>query len=179
MINFVRVLKTNLQEKEAPKKTYAQAQSRTSIDVMGLAKHMAKHNSSFSRGTIAGIINDAVDHIRELLLDGFIVHLGELGTFNITLESNGVCESVPDEETGEKPVFTAANIKAVNTKWIPGTAFADMIRDAEFHEVAATNDTTENLVVKRKLIAAGLYQVKAEDMTEEQKKAYDDIVNGK
>ena len=158
MINFIRVLKKNLQNLEAPKKTYATAQSRGRLDIIGLAKHMSSHNSPYSRGVIAGVLEDFVMCVRELILDGWIIDLGTLGTFNISLSSIGVCESEVDEDTGEKPVFTQANIKAVNCRFTPGPGLRNLIEDAQFHEVEARHTLSESLKKKAQAIEAGTWK---------------------
>ena len=48
-------------------KFYARIVTDQSIDVASLAEHMANHNTPFSRGTIKGILEDAVSCIQELL----------------------------------------------------------------------------------------------------------------
>ena len=159
-INYTKVTHVNLQNLEQPEKTYAQAQSRMTLDIEQLAAHMAKHNTPFTKGTIKGILTDAVECIRELILDGNIVNLGELGTLNVVLQSNGVCESVVDEITGEKPVFTAADITAVNLRFTPGIAFKNMISEVTFNEVESTKKQAEHLKVKKQALAAGTWDPK-------------------
>lgn len=159
-INFTKVTHVNLQNLEQPDKTYAQAQSRQTLDMDDLAAHMAKHNTPFTKGTIKGILSDAVECIRELILDGNIVNLGDLGTFNVVLQSNGVCESLEDDVTGEKPVFTAADITAVNLRFTPGVAFKNMINEVTFNEVESTKKQTEHLKVKKQALAAGTWDPK-------------------
>ena len=158
MINFVKVLRKNLVNLDAPSKTYAVSQSRGTMDMDALSAHMANHNTPFSRGAIKGVLEDFVDCVRELILDGWIIDMGNLGTFNVVLESNGVCESVADEDTGEKPVFTYANIKAVNCLYTPGKSFENMIEDAQFHEVQARVAQSKALQNKAKALADGTYK---------------------
>ena len=157
MINYVRVLRKNLQNLEAPKKTYAVAQSRDEMDIQALAKHMAEHQSPFSQGVIAGVLTDFASHVAELILDGHIINPG-FGTFNVALKSIGVCESEVDEDTGEKPVFTQANIKAVNCRFTPGPGLRNLIADAQFHEVEARKTLSESLKKKAQAIEAGTWK---------------------
>ena len=86
--------------------------------------------------------------MREMLLDGYIVSLGDLGTFSIRLKSNGVCESVEDDITGKKPVFSAANITGVNVVWAKSKRFQNMIADAKFNEVDTLKAMSESLKKK-------------------------------
>ena len=162
-INFCKVVRKNLQDPTEPAKTYAVSQSRGNMNIDGLAKHMNAHNTPFSRGTIKAILTDAVDCIRELICDGWIVNLGELGTFNVSLRSNGVCESVKDEDTGKKPVFTAANISGVELRFEAGSAFMQMIDDCEFQEVEASTKTQEHLNAKKEALADGTWKPNGEN----------------
>ena len=138
-------------------KTYALAQSRGRMNVDDLAKHMSQHNTPLSRGTIKAVLEDFIDCTRELILDGWIVDLGNMGTFNVTLKSTGVCESKVDEDTGEKPVFTTSSIKEVNCLYTPGPAFDNMIADAHFTEVETRENQRKQLEDKKDKIAAGTY----------------------
>ena len=128
------------------------------VDLDGLVAHMASHNTPYSRGVIKGVLDDFVDCVRELTLDGWIIDLGTLGTFNVSLQSIGVCESEVDEDTGEKPVFTQANIKAVNCRFTPGPGLRNLIADAQFHEVEARKTLSESLKKKAQAIEAGTWK---------------------
>ncbi len=70
------------------------------IDVDGLASHMAAHNTPFSKGTIRGILCDAVSCIKELLLDGKTVKLQDLAIFSLGVHckpSDTALEATPDK----------------------------------------------------------------------------------
>lgn len=148
MINYSKVTRKNLQALDAPEKTYALAQSRDRLDSDGLAAHMASHNTPYSRGVIKGVLDDFVDCVRELILDGYIIDLGSLGTFNVSLKSRGVSESEVDEKTGLKPVFTYMDILDVKCRFTPGKSLLNLKRDAKFHEVVSAKENS--LVIKKK-----------------------------
>ena len=57
------------------------------VDLDALAKHMASHNTPFSQGAIRGVLKDMVDCIKELMLDGKKVKLGDLAIFSIGTRS--------------------------------------------------------------------------------------------
>ena len=122
---------------------YGTAQVREVLDLDKFSKHIAEHNSPFSAGCIKGVLEDAVDCLREQLLAGNSVSLGELGKFHVELN----CEPAVTTED-----FTAANIKAVNVCWTPGEDFKDMKKDAEFQ-----------LVPSRKLAADAIEVIKNTD----------------
>ena len=70
----------------------------------------------------------AVDCMREMLLEGKKIRLGDLGDFSLLLGSKGA-------ETVDK--FTAQNITQVKVQWEPGKEFKNLIDDAEFNLVAS------------------------------------------
>ena len=45
--------------------------------------HIANHNSPYSRGVIKGVMTDAFDCLKELLLDGKNVRLADIGLFSV------------------------------------------------------------------------------------------------
>ena len=100
-----RLAKPN--DKNSEKKVYALQQSRQTVNLNDIARHMTEHNSPFTKGTVKGILDDFVGHIVEMLLDSRRVHLDGLGTIFTTLSSDGA-DSAED--------FTAASIKRVNPR---------------------------------------------------------------
>ena len=69
-----------------------------------------------------------VDCMREQLLEGKKIRLGDLGDFFIVLSSKGA-------EDADK--FTAQNITDVKVLWEPGSEFKNLLADAEFNLVAS------------------------------------------
>ena len=100
-------------------------------DVMTIeqcAKHITSHGSVYSRAEISAILYMAVDCMREMLLEGKKIRLGDLGDFSLLLGSKGA-------ETADK--FTAQNITQVKVQWEPGKEFKNLLDDAEFNLVAS------------------------------------------
>ena len=100
-------------------------------DVMTIekfAKHITSHGSVYSRADISAILYMAVDCMREMLLEGKKIRLGDLGDFSLMLSSKGA-------ETADK--FTAQNITNVKVQWDPGQQFKNLLDDAEFNLVAS------------------------------------------
>lgn len=120
---------------------FAVAQYAEVMTIEKFAKHIANHGCVYSRADIAAILYIAVDEMREQLLDGKKIRLGDLGDFSISLSSKGA-------ENADK--FTAANITGVNVNWEPGSEFKNLLADAEF-----------NLVASRSAQAALLKAIKA------------------
>ncbi len=112
---------------ETPK-AYAKNQVSEIWTLEKFAKHIADHNGVYSRGTVKGVISDMCECLVEQLLNGNKIQLGELGTFGISISSEGA-ESIDK--------FTAKNIKAVNILFDPGKDFENMIDRADFNPVAS------------------------------------------
>ena len=55
-----QIYQSQLKDSPSFGKFYARIISDGTVDVKGLAEHMAKHNTPFSPGTITGIITDAI-----------------------------------------------------------------------------------------------------------------------
>ena len=66
--------------------------------------------------------------MREMLLEGKKIRLGDLGDFSVLLGSQGA-------ESADK--FTAQNINQVKVQWEPGKEFKNLLDDAEFNLVAS------------------------------------------
>ena len=111
-------------------KTFAVAQYSEVMTIEKFAKHISSHGCVYSRADISAILYMAVDCMREQLLEGKKIRLGDLGDFSVNLSSKGA-------ETADK--FTAQNITGVNVVWDPGMEFKNLLADAEFNLVASRN----------------------------------------
>ena len=120
---------------------YAIAQYADVMTIEKFAKHISTHGCVYSRADISAILYMAVDCMREQLLEGKKIRLGDLGDFSVSLSSKGA-------ETADK--FSAQNITGVNVVWDCGQEFKNLIADAEF-----------NLVASRSAQAAVLKAIKA------------------
>lgn len=60
---------------------FPRATDNQTIDLEQLAKHMANHNSPYSKGAIFGVLTDMLNCIRELVLDGNAVKIPNLAYF--------------------------------------------------------------------------------------------------
>ena len=128
MIEYSVFLMTNYLKPEDGPKAYAKNQVREIWDLDKFSKHIASHNSGYSRGLVKAILTDMCDCLVEQLLNGNKIKLGSLGVFSISLSCEGA-------ESLEK--FTEENIKSVNIKFNPGVDFENLINQAEFKLVAS------------------------------------------
>ena len=106
---------------------YAIAQYAEVMTIDKFARHIASHGSVYSRADISAILLMAVDCMREQLLEGKKIRMGDLGDFSVLLSSKGA-------ETADK--FTAQNITGVKVVWECGPQFRNLLDDAEFNLVA-------------------------------------------
>ena len=60
------------------------------MDLHDMAHHMAEHNTAFSEGLVVGVLTDFVKCVREMVLNGNTVKVGNLAIFKATVESNGL-----------------------------------------------------------------------------------------
>ncbi len=109
---------------------FASAQYTDVMTIEKFARHIATHGCVYSRADISAILYMAVDCMREQLLEGKKIRLGDLGDFSITLNSKGA-------ESAEK--FSAQNITGVKVVWDAGSEFKNLMQDAEFNLVASRN----------------------------------------
>ena len=122
---------------------FARAQYTDLMTIEEFSRHIANHGCVYSRADISAILYLAVDCMREQLLEGRKIRLGDLGDFSVNLSSKGA-------ESAKK--FSAENITAVNVVWDCGKEFENMVADAEF-----------NLVPSRSAQAALLKAIKNGD----------------
>lgn len=128
MIDYSVYMMSPTYSKDETPKAYAKNQVSEIWSLEKFAKHISDHNGVYSRGTVKGVISDMCECLVEQLLNGNKIQLGELGTFGISISSEGA-------ESIEK--FASKNIKAVNILFSPGADFENLIGRAEFNPVAS------------------------------------------
>ena len=101
---------------------YAIAQYADVMTIEKFARHISTHGCVYSRADISAILYMAVDCMREQLLMGNKVCLGDMGSFFVTINCKGA-DSLEDFNSG-------VNIKKVNVNWERGRNFKNLIEDA-------------------------------------------------
>lgn len=81
---------TENSETEQAGKLYARVSYKQTMDLHDMAHHMAEHNTAFSEGLIVGVLTDFVKCVREMVLNGNTVKVGNLAIFKATVEANGL-----------------------------------------------------------------------------------------
>lgn len=128
MLDYSISARYNPMEKNEPARYYASAQTNNVMNLNQFAKHIASHGSVYRRADIAAVLTMAVDCLREMLLNGTKVQLGDLGNFYVTFSSEGTLSANdfnPD-----------IHIKSVNVNWERGLDFLNLKEDAKFNLVA-------------------------------------------
>ena len=128
MLAYSVSARINPMEKNEPAKYYAFAQSNEVMNLDQFAKHIANHGCVYKRADIAAVLTMAVDCLREMLLNGTKVQLGDLGNFYVTFSSEGTL--TPNEFNPD------IHIKSVNVNWERGLDFLNLKEDAKFNLVA-------------------------------------------
>jgi predicted histone-like DNA-binding protein len=115
----------NPAHEDDPKKAYGKIQLTGVVSLSELSAHISEHNSVFSKGTILGILSELSGCIRELILQGYKIELGELGTLTPAITCKGAVTMAD---------FTAQNITDLKVNFAKGSALLNLRRDAEFEK---------------------------------------------
>ena len=101
---------TESSETETAGKLYARVSYKQTMDLHDMAHHMAEHNTAFSEGLIVGVLTDFVKCVREMVLNGNTVKVGNLAIFKATVESNGL-EVLYDAQSDKVASATMGTLK--------------------------------------------------------------------
>ena len=138
MINYSISLRANPNDKTMPKKAYANAQYSEIMTLEKFADHIASHSSKYNRADIQAVLIQAVDCMREQLLAGQRIQLGDLGTFSVHIDSMGA-ESL-------ETYNPAIHVEDLDVRWKPGVRFLNLQKEAVFNLVPTRK--AAKLVVK-------------------------------
>lgn len=86
---MIRYKKYQNLDKKSPyyEKWYARAVCEETVDLKALASHMANHNTPYSAGCIHGVLTDMTACIKELLLEGKNVKIGDLAILSVGIQT--------------------------------------------------------------------------------------------
>ena len=130
-------------EPKSENKTFPVAQVRQVMNLSDMAKHMSAHSSKYDKGDVMAVATQLTSCIREQLLLGNKVVLGDLGAFCVSL----ISESADNAES-----FTTSLIKKVKVRWEPSNEFKDLINDATFEYVGTRKAQAEAREAEKKLL---------------------------
>ena len=127
MINYSTCMRGNPTDKDAAKKAYANAQYSQVMTLDKFCYHIASHGCVYSRADIQAILILAVDCLREQLLNGQQIQMGDLGVFSNSIRSLGahsMAEFTVDNITEVNVLGLRASVsttcaKMPNSNWFP------------------------------------------------------------
>ena len=96
--SYTTVLRKNLAKPEESPKYYAVGRSGRAVSIKEVAKRIAER-SSYSRGELEGCVGEYLLEVLNVLEEGNIAQLGDLGSFRLTIKT-------------AKPTATAEEFKA-------------------------------------------------------------------
>ena len=128
MIKFKIMERVNPQAPLDPRKYYAFIKNQGVVNLRQLAKRISRESTVSMMDTMA-VLEGLLQDIPDLLAEGNIVKLGELGTFRTTISSEGV--DVAED-------FNITNIKRLNLKFRPGREFSNQLNNVKFSKASDT-----------------------------------------
>jgi len=120
--NYQAVQKRNPLQPNEPQKYYATAvYKKDKINIRKIAKEIAERTSLSGTDTIA-VLEALTQVLPSILMDSNIVHLGDFGSFKITLRSNGM--PTADE-------VSADSINEFKLHFRPGKEFNELLKHVD------------------------------------------------
>ena len=110
---------------QAAKKFYARSQSAGEVSIDDMAE-VISYASSMTDTDIIGVLRAVIRQMQQHLADGRIVNLGDFGSFQMILSSEGA-------DTKEE--FTQANIRKAKVQFRPGAMLNDMRKNLKYERV--------------------------------------------
>ncbi len=151
-LKFSVTLKPVVNSNGAEKKYYPTLQSTEKNIMDALVAHITGHNSKFNKADLEGVVTELLACMKEMLMDGTIVQLGEdFGSFRLSIHSAGMTAEEMVENNG---YFDTSLISGVNVIWSRGKAFRGLRpSDFSFTEVTTKREQGEELATKRAIRA--------------------------
>ena len=133
---------------------YTQYTSLYSFDEF--CANIAEHGSVYRKSDIMGVLQVMVSCLREQVLNGKKIEVGDLGTFQAKAKSTAATTYAS---------FDSGNFSQLTVKWTPGDSFDDMLDDATLNLVL----TKDQQAAVAAAVAAGETSVdlSTDDSTEE------------
>ena len=122
---IIKKYKNNNDKSAAYGKTYGRLVHQDTMNTSDLCRHMMKHGTIFTSDVVKGVVEKFIQCFEELLMEGNKIKLDGLGTFYLSINTEGVID--------EKD-FTANNVKAIRVKFI-----GDQSKESEYATKMLTN----------------------------------------
>ena len=137
ILKYKMVTRLNPQNKSEQPKWYAKSVQDRTISFEDLVTHMSEHNSPYSRGVIHGVLTDMLDCVKELVLDGKSVRLGDLGLFSVGLKTTGA------KSRDRWSVATHVQGVTLNVRNTKTWSNAELRKNTTLQELTGYNDGSE------------------------------------
>ena len=115
---LIKTYKNNNSKNSAYGKTYGRLVCHDTMNTSDLCRHMMKHGTIFTSDVVKGVVEKFINCFEELLMEGNKIKLDGLGTFYLSVSTEGA----DNEEQ-----FTANNVKAIRIKFI-----GDQSKESEY-----------------------------------------------
>ncbi len=125
-VSYVVVPKANPLDRNAQKKFYAQAKSRSELTFRKLSKEIAEGSTTVSDTDVLAVLNDLTKILKRHLENGEIVRFGDFGTFQVGIGSEGA-------ETEDK--FHVSLIKSAKVMFRPGLDLKEMLATLKYEKI--------------------------------------------
>jgi predicted histone-like DNA-binding protein len=123
-VSFIVLEKHHPNKPEVPKRYYAQAKSKGSLQIRDIAQTLSER-STLSRADVVAVLEGLIELIPEKLMEGYLIKLGDLGSFRLGFKSNG-------EEAPEK--VGAKSISKPKINFLPSTLIKGELKKARFEK---------------------------------------------
>ena len=124
-VKYVLTERANPLKKDQPKKWYAMAKSTGELTFRRLSKEIAESSTTVSDTDVLAVLNDLIKILCRHLSDGEIVRLGDFGSFQISIGSDGAVE---------ENKFNASMIKTKKVVFRPGIDLKEMMNNLKFEK---------------------------------------------
>ena len=124
---------------EAKNKYYLHTVHTETVSFSQLIKHITEHGTSFNRGTVMGVMLQAIDCIKELVMDSKKVELGDMGTFYVAVHSTG---------SDDRKDCTIDTIENVYIRFQPSRAADAMLDSKSLRRIAKFNNLESTYVAE-------------------------------
>lgn len=132
-VPYVIVEKGNPLKPEEPKKYYAQAKASGEVTFKMIAQEIS-NRSSLNSGDVFNVLEVLSQVMNRELSEGRIVRLGDFGSLQIALSSEGA-------EAADK--LNSSYIKSAKIAFRPGKDLRNIINNLQFKKVAGIPDDVE------------------------------------
>lgn len=118
--------RVNPRDKDAQRKFYPVAKSSGNMNLKQISHRIAAM-STVNSGDVLAVLDLLVQVMQEELANGNIIHLGEFGSFIISLNGTG---EVKREDV------TASNVDSANLRFRPGQDLHNMLLTLKYEKVS-------------------------------------------